>query len=284
VLLSIFCSLTYRGVKLDRPALDTVRTLDLQLLQTETQQARERLQATTHSLLKQQQQEQELEMNRLLNEHRSRISQLSRQLDREMNNVVKGEFIGKRYRAIETRLTEAKAEEARLIDELSTRHANEREKLQDKVKQMLTQENQQINHQYKQELNQIQHGNYATDERVHHPMIASLVNTFKAVLGQSPTPLQLVFFFSIFLSLLMELGIIQAFESATQAIFPLLQVQQQSEMDQAILREKLNSEQIQDEMKSNATTEKIERRFRQVIGSAHRTANHTKPVNQTTRK
>ena len=272
VLLSIICSLTWLGVRLDRPALAQVRADDLAQLEEQTKQAREQLAKRTRTLLEQQQVDQTAEQRELLAPYQDRVERLSRQLDHEMNNVVKGEFIGKRYHALESRLAEAKQEAARLTAELAARYSRERTALQERVQKMMEQEEKQIDQQYQRRLHQIQQGSYANDQRVHHPMISALVNIFHEVLGWSPTPLQFVFFFSLLLSALMELGILQAFETATLSIHPLLRAQHRNELETAIKATELDSKQKQNEMETAAEIEQIERGFQQTVDAARRGA------------
>lgn len=279
VALSVICSLTWLGVRLDRPALAQVRADDMAQLEEQTKQAREQLAVRTRTLLEQQQADQTTEQRELLAPYQDRVERLSRQLDHEMNNVVKGEFIGKRYRALESRLAEAKQEAARLTTELAARYSRERTALQERIQKMMEQEEKQIDQQYQQRLHQIRQGSYANDQRVHHPMISALVNIFHEVLGWSPTPLQFVFFFSILLSALMELGILQAFETATLSIYPLLRAQHQSELETAIKATELDSKQKQNEMEAAAETEQIEQQFQRTVDAARRSAKRFTSIN-----
>ncbi len=279
VLLSAICSLTWLGVRLDQPALAQIRAADLTQLEEQTKQAREQLAKRTKTLLAQQQADQASEQRELLAPYQSRVERLSRQLDQEMNNVVKGEFIGKRYRALESRLAEAKRETSRLTAELAARYSRERTALQDRLHKRLEEQEKRIDQQYQQRYQQIQQGSYADDQRVHHPMISALVNISQEVLGWSPTPLQFVFFFSLLLSALMELGILQAFETATLSIHPLLRAQHRNELETAIKATELDSKQKQNEMEAAAEIEQIERGFQKTVDAARRGARKFTSIN-----
>ena len=59
---------------------------------------------------------------------------------------------------------------------------------------------------------------FAGDERVNDSRIVAFTKITASVLGVEMTPLQFVFLFAILISVLMELGIVLAFETVTLSI------------------------------------------------------------------
>jgi hypothetical protein len=76
------------------------------------------------------------------------------------------------------------------------------------------------------------------DDRTHDPRVVTLMRMTESVFGLRITPPQFVFVFALFLSLLMELGILIAFDTVTLTVIPALAAQHR----EAVQREALMAE------------------------------------------
>ncbi len=253
LLLSVICSLLFFGVNLDRPNLETVRANDLAALDQSAKQAREEIRATAAARMKRLSDAQQRELETLTRHLHERVERLARQLSDEMDNVVKGEFVGKRYRAIEKRLENAKRAESVELRALAKRQREEREKLDARVSAWRSSRLEAIEQDYARRAREMRQGDYGGDNRVYHPMIVAFAQMCKALLGWSPQPLQFVFVFSVLISVAMELGIVHSLETATSAVFPILAAQHQSEVDKNIAAARIDAESAAQKMRHRAT-------------------------------
>lgn len=111
--LSAACSLMFLAAQLDRPAMEQVRAADLaaagQRHVTDAVAARADHAARRDATLADLDARLTAEQTALAERHLPVIASLEQQLTAEMDVVVNGEFIGKRYRALESRLADEKA-------------------------------------------------------------------------------------------------------------------------------------------------------------------------------
>ncbi len=255
LLLSVLCSLLYLSQQLDRPYLKEIRAQALQQIETETSNERQRLQTNnaTHfaSLLSRQR----VEVTEMKAIQQSRITQLEKWLHNEMNNVVNGFFQGPRYQAFEQQLFTQQAKNQQHLNTLAKRHESERSSLQAsqdhnllKLKQLAEQQRQAV-----------LDNDYATDERVNNNLIVAFLQVSETVFNLTVHPMQFVFLFSILLSLLMELGIILAFDTITVAVIPALKAQHKAEVSKESLHAELDGLSDCDDINHQAAINRIKK-------------------------
>jgi hypothetical protein len=225
--LSAACSLMYLAGHLDRPALEQVRAADLAAAQARFQADTERERAGADArrsdalaaLDAQDLREREVIAARYL----PAIAALEQQLDAEMENVVGGEFIGKRYRAIEQRLADEKAAFERARTDHDAKVAARRAALLADLDGAEAAQAAAHTERRDRELAAIRASGYEGDPRVEHPLARAFVNTLDAVFPEPPTVLQFTFVLALFLSVTVELGIWVSFELLTTSRLPVLE-------------------------------------------------------------
>jgi len=209
---------------LDRPAMERVRATDLAAAETRYRgdlsaaQAGyvERRDRTLARLAEQDRREREALTKRYL----PAISALERKLDTEMDNVIGGEFKGKRYRELQARLAEEKDAYAQALTALERAADNRPADWLERLETERRTREAELAERYATATAAIRNADYQGDARVEHPMARAFVGVLAAVFESQPSTLQFVFFFALFLSLTMELGIWVAFEHIALARLP----------------------------------------------------------------
>ncbi len=222
--LSAACSVMFLAEQLDRPNLGSVRDSDLAgvtaAYETDLALARERHRQRADQVRSDLAARDASGREALDERFRPLVDDLEQRLEREMDNVVGGIFKGPRYREIADRLEIEKTAYAAAVSELDQRFQRERNRLVHRLHGDLDAELQELIQVRDQRLAAVRSDNYAGDYRAEHPLARAFVGVLAAVFEQEPSTLQFVFFFSLFLSLTMELGIIVAFEHITLARLP----------------------------------------------------------------
>lgn len=259
VALSVLCSLLYLGVQLDRPHLDAVRAAELATLETHLKDELGRLDAQAEQRARRLDQQHQAASTALLQQHQGRIDALEQQLREEMDNVVGGVFKGPRYEEIQQRLSRAEAHRDAAVRELVEQHtvataALTREHAATRQSVLATAETRRA---------ALHTADFAHDDRTQHPLVAGFIRTIQAVTGQVISAPLFVFGLALFLALLMELGILLAFETVTLLMIPVLQAQH---------REAVSTEAMIAEVGGSATREAI--RHREAIERIRQSADH----------
>jgi hypothetical protein len=228
LLLSAACSVMYLANMLDRPQLEAVRAEDLRHLE------QEHMARITH--LREEHEAERAETARSIRERYRHLVQeaeerylpairvLEESLSREMGNAVKGEFAGRRYRELERRLKEEKAAFEQRTGRLGEEEARESSRLDDlteRYRKVTTK----VEQDYQKRRQILLANSYAGDARVENPTIHAFLSVLDAVLGLRLETLKFVFFFSLFLSVVIELGIVVAFENLTLARLPIFTIE-----------------------------------------------------------
>ena len=233
--LSAACSVMFLAGQLDRPQLAAVRAADRAqieqeyahaLAQAEANQARDYAQARTDFIARTEQRRQTLAVR-----YQPVIQDLERRLAAEMDNVVNGIFKGPRYLEWEARL---RTEKTGYRDELATLNREidqDRQRLETTWKTYQEQEIQRLNKDRADRLARVRAATYDGDERAEHPLARAFVGVLEAVFTQRPSTLQFVFFFALFLSLTLELGILVAFEHLALARLPVFAAEHRLGLD-----------------------------------------------------
>lgn len=222
--LSAVCSLMFLALHLDRPGMAQVRAADLaaeERVYSESRAAveanhRERRERALAQIAEQDQRRREAVSARYL----AGISELESMLNAEMNNVIGGEFKGKRYKELQARLDAEKTAYDRALRELQ---AAKEDRPADQMERLEADHQVQVSaaaREYRERLGAIRADDYQDDPRVEHPMARAFVSVLGAVFEEQPSTLQFVFFFALFLSVTLELGIWVSFEHITLARLP----------------------------------------------------------------
>ncbi|WP_295391571.1 hypothetical protein [uncultured Thiodictyon sp.] len=234
--LSVLCSVLYLGEHLDRPHLAAVRNADLQAIETRLAEDLARLSAERQTRAATDQARREAEYADARRDHQGQVQELESLLRAEMDHVVGGVFKGPRYQELAARLTAAQAARDGALAALSARHRQEaadptpaREYAQLRATLLGRAQAQQ---------QAVREASYDGDDRTHDPRVVTLIRLAAAVFDRKLTAPQFVFGFSLFLSLLVELGILLAFDTVTLAVIPALATQHR----EAVLRESLLAE------------------------------------------
>jgi len=222
--LSAACSVMYLAQHLDRPAMEQVRVADLvaaearyredlATAQTGYVERRDRVLAEVGE-------RDQRRRETLAQRYLTTIADLESKLDAEMDNVIGGEFKGKRYKALEARLAAEKAAYAQAAAALEPAADGAAAEPLERLEVERRNREADLGELYSAEVAAIRNADYQGDARVEHPMARAFVGVLAAVFAREPSTLQFVFFFALFLSVTMELGIWVAFEHLTLARLP----------------------------------------------------------------
>lgn len=229
LLLSLVCTLMYLGTQLDRPNLAAVQAAEAAAIEAELEQGLSRLQAWYErergTRLAAGQALREREYTDLHNAHQGQVDELEALLRAEMDNVQGSTFIGPRYRELERRLQEARRARDRALAELAARQREEADELAERLAGERAAAHERLIATANDRRRALQDGRLHDDERVQDPRVIALTGMLDAVLGWQVSPPQFVFAFALFLSLMIELGILLAFDLATLLMLPALSVQ-----------------------------------------------------------
>lgn len=271
--LSGACSVMFLALHLDRPAMEAVRSADLEAAERrhrETQAAAEAAYIERRDRLLAEMAEQDhRERDTLSQRYLKVIAELEAKVDTEMNNVVGREFKGKRYKELQARLGEEKDAYARALAAAERAGMDRsRERLTEIETERRTREAA-LEKEYVAELAAIRHADYQGDVRVEHPMARAFVGVLGALFTQGPSTLQFVFYFALFLSLTMELGIWVAFEHITLARLPVFAAGYRAELAVEGAAVQTDSELRRFEMEDELARAKVRRKRESIEARLH---------------
>lgn len=268
VFLSMICSLLFLSDNLDRPNLDSVRTAETQRQETQLENYLTRIETQNTARLSTLQDTHQSEYQHLDERFKERIAIIQNELSLEMNNVVNGTFKGPRYAEIEARLNKEKALRNDALQELlaSNKQAFELEASRRQAELERKQENAYLD--AVKSSNEIQRNDFSEDERANDSRIVSFLKVVKSVTGADLMPLQFVFGFSLLISLLMEVGILLAFNTITLSILPALKAMHAADLSNDILHTELDQETREDELRHKEAVNKIRRTADNVMDKA----------------
>lgn len=199
---------------------------------------------------------------------------LSNALKKEMNNVgLNGVFRGKRYKEIERQLNQVKANGFSKEQSITQLHEEEIAKVLKEEKDRYTFEAAQLKAAHDARVTSIEQKDYSKDSRVEDKNTYAFIQMVNNVTPFEWSPLEIAFFFSLTLSVLMELGIVIGIENIALSYLPIFaaeetaaqraaknRVENESEMeqfkqDEELLRSKVakRSDRIFDQAKHMAT-------------------------------
>jgi len=235
---SVLCSLLYLGVHLDRPNLEAIRTAELAAIDARLEEDLTRLAADrdAHAAADRTRRDQEYADAR--RDHQGQVDELERLLRAEMDNVVGKTFKGPRYEELATRLEQARTQRDQALSALSERHRQEAAQLSAGLGRNFDDRRTARIAAAEAHRRAAHNASFDGDDRTHDPRVVTLMRMTESVFGLRITPPQFVFVFALFLSLLMELGILIAFDTVTLAVLPALAAQHR----EAVQREALIAE------------------------------------------
>jgi len=233
--LSAACSVMFLAEQLDRPNLAAVRAADLARAGQDFDQDLA-LALDTHHQRREQasarlSEQTERRRQALHTRYRPVIDDLAARLESEMDHVVNGIFKGPRYRELQDQLQSEKDAYRHELTRLDADIDGQRRALEQGLQADRDVAVSRIAQARDTRLAALRTATYAGDYRAEHPVARAFVSVLEAVFERRPSTLQFVFYFSLFLSLTMELGIMVAFEHITLARLPLFAAEHQLGVD-----------------------------------------------------
>ncbi len=268
VVLSLLCSLLFLADHLDRPHLESVRTVDLQHVQTQFINAIEHLDSQIANQQTVLQNKQKDEINTIRQSHTPRIKQLQTALSNEMSNVVNGTFKGPRYKEYERLLNDETMALASDLDTTSARHLQETEVFDLTLRKETTLARKAAVEKSERQREVLMMKDYAVDERVNDSRIVAFLKITESILNKDFLPLQFVFIFSILLSVLMEIGIVLAFDTVTVAMMPALQAQHKAAVEKEILKSEVAGAAEREGIRHESEMQRVAKRADRTIEEA----------------
>ncbi len=266
--LSLVCTLLFIGEHLDRPRLAQARQQDLRQLEARTAQLLAQHERDTTTRLEALRQRNAARVSALRSTAERRIDRLETSLQREMDNVVKGQFKGPRYRELAQRLEKEKAALEKMLQDNAAALDKQEEKLLTEAaaaKSALL-ENASKSRQ------RLALNHYDGDERAADPRVVALVNLSRSIFGAAPSPNAFAFSFAILVSILLELGIVLAFDTITVSMTPAIRAQHAGEIDRKIFGARTRAEAEKEASAHKQFLDRIQRRARDTVGVAERVA------------
>jgi hypothetical protein len=248
---SVLCSLLYLGVHLDRPNLESIRAAELAGIDARLQDDLTRLAADREAHASADQTRRQAEYADARRDHQGQVDALEALLRNEMDNVVGKTFKGPRYQELAERLERARTDRDEALTALSERHLREAAQLAAGIARDFDSRREARIAAAEAERRAAHNASFDGDDRTHDPRVVTLMRMTESVFGLRITPPQFVFVFALFLSLLMELGILIAFDTVTLAVIPALAAQH---------REAVQSEALMAEVAGNAGRDAIRHR------------------------
>ncbi len=267
--LSVLCSLLFLSDNLDRPNLDQVREGDVMRIEQQFAQDIASLDKSLALRREQLLERQKIEYDDVRGAFVERTQRLESDLKAEMDNVVNGTFKGPRYQEIESRINVAlKARDDRL-EELSKMHQQQKAYAAAELGAEETAQRNRLRKDLENQRERLMQRDYADDERANDTRIVAFLKVVESVFDVTVLPLQFVFAFSILLSLLMEIGILLAFETVTVAMMPALRAQHEETLNNELLDAQLRGEMQRDTAEHEAAVTRIRRTGDRVMEKAH---------------
>lgn len=268
VFLSMLCSLLFLSGNLDRPNLDDVRTKETAYQNSELENYLKRIEGQHKDKVASLKSTQEAEYQLQANHFNKRIDVIQKELTLEMDNVVNGTFKGPRYAEIEQRLNQEKTLRDSTLQQLATDNKQQFNEESKRFQSELENKQEVAYTEAKQARTNIRTNDFSDDERANDPRIVSFLKVVKSVAGAEFLPLQFVFAFSLLISLLMEIGILLAFNTVTLSIMPALKAMHAAGMSQDILQTEVEKAAREDEIRHEEAVNKIRRTADNVMDKA----------------
>lgn len=267
--LSVICSLLFLSDNLDRPNLQEVRQNEESRLERKYSQELSHLKQILTDRSDALKNRQKLEYDDLLGAFNTRIERLETDLKTEMDNVVNGQFKGPHYVEIESQLKTAQQARDSRLENLSELHRQQQASLSIELTAEESAVRQRLQVDLEAGRKQLLQDDFADDERANDSRIVAFLKVAESVFDVSVLPLQFVFVFSLLLSLLMEIGILLAFETVTVAMMPAVKAQHEEALRNELLDAQLRGEMQRDTAEHEAAVTRIRRTGNRVVEKAN---------------
>lgn len=267
--LSMICSLLFLSNNLDRPNLDIVKTAETSRNETRLNVKLERIENQKQQRLTLIKKNQNEAYQRIKKGFDLRLSILERQRKTERDNVVNGTYKGPRYAEILTRQKQLRRLADKTLKKMLARHkqayfTEQRLILKESLNKREKAFEQSDNNQDK-----IQISDFANDERANDTRIVSFLKVVESVFNIHVLPLQFVFIFSLLISMLMEIGILLAFNTITLSILPALKASHDADLSRELLYTEIKKESKEDEIRHKEAINKIRNTADNVMDKAN---------------
>jgi len=225
VLLSLTATVMYLAVQLDKPGLEAVRSLDISAAENQARHDREGLDHQYAGRRARIQKEAEERFGRLMERadelHGGQIRELEGLLRDEMHNRgTGGNFIGPRYRELSRRLEQEKQAYQARLDQLATRNDTDTAARLRDLDKAYARASEQLRQTARERIATLQISRYDGDMRVENPFARAFLGVLRDVAELEVSHAHLALGFALFLSLIMELGILVGFEHVTLTHMP----------------------------------------------------------------
>jgi uncharacterized membrane protein YciS (DUF1049 family) len=257
VLLSMLCSLLFLSDNLDRPNLETVRSIEMKRDQTHFQEELERLEDDKTNSLQSLSNKQSVEFKTVKADFDRRIKRLEADLKKEMNNVINGTFKGPRYAEFSTLLEKEKQQSSKTLNKLAQQQKQAFNKEYIRLSNTYEEKRTHLYEQADARRKALINNDFANDERANDSRIVSFLKVYESVFNSVIIPLQFVFVFSLLLSLLMEIGIMLAFDIITLSILPEIKAKQTLDLHNDLLETEINQQVQEDAMRHTEAVNRI---------------------------
>lgn len=257
VALSVICSLLFLANNLDRPNLDKVRSAEMSHDKTRLQASLQRFDKEKKERLLILETSQNEEYQNMKKGFDQRISTLQAELKKEMGNVVNGTFEGPRYAAIQSRLSAEKQQANSALAKLGRNNKKTYLHEQNRIQSALEVKREKAYEQADNDRDELIKDDFANDERANDSRIVAFLKLLQSVFDINVLPLQFVFIFSLLISILMEIGILLAFNTITISILPALKATHDADLSNEILHTEIDKEARKDELRHKEAINKI---------------------------
>lgn len=187
------------------------------------------------------------------------LEMLDEQITGEManKNEVTGKFEGKRYKALQERRAQVQQE----IEGMHHQQMQEKRRYLTGQDQRFADERQHIYDRAEAEKKQVRETFDVNDPRANDPMIVSFLLVLQEVSPwEVPTAGQFIFFLALALALLVEMGIVLAFENVVVVLGPMMGLLFSSGLEQSLLKTQLESEQGKEDIRHKDDLDAIRRK------------------------
>lgn len=275
VSLSVLCSLLYLGVHLDRPNLVQVRAAELAAIDTRLAADLERLDTRQAAEAQAETDRRDAELTAARALHQRQVDALEALLRAEMDRVVGGVFKGPRYQELERRLEAARAARESALAALAERHRREAAAAAARADHLDT-ARQALHAAADARRRAVRESRFDQDDRTHNPLVITLIRLAADVFGRTVTAPQFAFALALFLSILVELGIVLAFDTITLAVIPALAAQHREAVLEEALAAEVEGAAVRDAMRHREAMDRVRQGADRVAerAQAHQAAHH----------
>ncbi len=188
--------------------------------------------------------------------HQRQVDALETLLRAEMDRVVGGVFKGPRYQELERRLEAARAASESALAVLAERHRREAAEAAARADHLAT-ARQALHTEADARRRAVRESRFDQDDRTHNPLVITLIRLAADVFDRTVTAPQFAFALALFLSVLVELGIVLAFDTITLAVIPALAAQHREAVLEEALAAEVEGAAVRDAMRHREAMDRV---------------------------